>query len=307
MKLQALAVLQYVNASATCTPEPKYDEVLAQRVVLNPLDGNCSVKRPDAICVNNLRSARQVDSDILTDEPDMKIFVAMGLQEFSPETIFEPNRYQSFLVPLRNFFAAETINNINFQSSPSPPLSQLDDIPDDQFCNVDNLPKRCNSTYCTCTHLVEIPLHSVVEIGIVDAFQVPRPVQHPFHLHGYSYQVVTIDQPLGPFRGSNGITLDYVKQLDKNNQIKRNFDSPPGKDTISVPNNGFVLIRFRASNPGYWLFHCHIIYHQLNGMEMIFKVGEESDLPPKPKNFPKCGNYMPSIRNEHCSSKRRRK
>ncbi|XP_076303578.1 uncharacterized protein LOC143221863 [Lasioglossum baleicum] len=306
-KLQALAVLQYVNASATLsTPEPKYDEVLPQRVVLNPLDGNCSETRPNAICVSNLRSARKVEPDILTDEPDMKIFVSIGTQDMSPETIFEPNRYQSFLVPRADLFVAETLNNINFQPAPSPPLSQLDDIPDDQFCNPDNLPKHCNSSYCSCTHVVEIPLHSVVEIGIVDTFLVPR-LQHPFHLHGYSYQVVTMDQPLGPFRGSNAMTVDYVKQLDKNNQIKRNYDSPPGKDTISIPNNGFVLIRFRASNPGFWLFHCHIIYHQLNGMEMIFKVGEESDLPPKPKNFPRCGNYMPKIRNEQCSNKRKRK
>ncbi|XP_076641101.1 uncharacterized protein LOC143352472 [Halictus rubicundus] len=307
IKLQALAVLQYVNASATLsTPEPKYDEVLPQNVVLNPLDGNCSGTRPDAICISNLRNARQVESDILTDEPDTKIFVSIGLQNLNPVTLFEPNRYQSFLVPLSGSFVAETINNINYETPPSPPLSQLDDLPVDQFCNSDNLPKHCNSTYCSCTHVIEIPLHSVVEIAIVDTFQVPG-LHHPFHLHGYAYNVVAMDQPLGPFNGSNGITADYVKQLDNKNQIERNFDSPPGKDTIGVPNNGFVLIRFHASNPGFWLFHCHITYHQLNGMEMIYRVGDESDLPPKPKNFPRCGNYMPRIRNEQCSSKRKRK
>jgi hypothetical protein len=29
------------------------------------------------------------------------------------------------------------------------------------------------------------------------------------------------------------------------------------KDTISLPSNGYAVIRFKASNPGFWLLHCH--------------------------------------------------
>lgn len=45
--------------------------------------------------------------------------------------------------------------------------------------------------------------------------------------------------------------------------------------------------------PGYWLFHCHIEYHVELGMAIVFKVGEDSDYPSPPPNFPRCNNYTP--------------
>lgn len=77
------------------------------------------------------------------------------------------------------------------------------------------------------------------------------PLLHPIHLHGYAFNVLTMGQPLGSILNGTGvITVDYVKQLDKEGKLERNFDSPAGKDTIPVPNNGFALFRFRANNPG---------------------------------------------------------
>jgi len=46
---------------------------------------------------------------------------------------------------------------------------------------------------------------------------------------------------------------------------------------------------------GYWLFHCHFIYHQMIGMDILLQVGNQEDIPPVPKNFPKCGQYLPMI------------
>lgn len=31
----------------------------------------------------------------------------------------------------------------------------------------------------------------------------------------------------------------------------------PLKDTISIPSAGYTIVRFKATNPGFWLFHCH--------------------------------------------------
>lgn len=67
-----------------------------------------------------------------------------------------------------------------------------------------------------------------------------------------------LGQPLGPTTSSNTtnkMTLEYFKELEKKNQIERNFVSPQGKDDIPIPNNGYAIIRFRANNPGnreYW-------------------------------------------------------
>lgn len=47
---------------------------------------------------------------------------------------------------------------------------------------------------------------------------------------------------------NSSITIvDYLKQLDKEETIKKNLDAP-GKDTIVVPDNGCVIIRFSTNN-----------------------------------------------------------
>lgn len=59
------------------------------------------------------------------------------------------------------------VDEISFVFPPSPPLSQVDDIPPEQFCNGDNRPADCGSN-CMCTHKVDIPLNAVVEVVLVD-------------------------------------------------------------------------------------------------------------------------------------------
>ena len=34
--------------------------------------------------------------------------------------------------------------------------------------------------------------------------------------------------------------MDYVKELDNNGKLERNFDRPPIKDTVTVPVGGFL-------------------------------------------------------------------
>jgi len=46
-------------------------------------------------------------------------------------------------------------------------LSQIDDIPPEMFCNGDNKPSNCGRN-CMCSHKVDIPLHAVVEVVLVD-------------------------------------------------------------------------------------------------------------------------------------------
>lgn len=82
--------------------------------------------------------------------------------------------------------------------------------------------------------------------------------------------------------------------MDKNDGLKRNFHTPPIKDTVTVPDGGYTIIRFRAYNPGYWFFHCHLEFHAEIGMGLIFKIGNNDEMPPIPKKFPTCNDYMPT-------------
>ncbi|MEE3502938.1 multicopper oxidase family protein [Acidiphilium acidophilum] len=69
---------------------------------------------------------------------------------------------------------------------------------------------------------------------------------HPMHLHGYSFSVLA----------RNG-----VKER-----------SPHLRDTVIVRPKEIVDIAFVADNPGNWMFHCHVIEHQANGLMTVINV-----------------------------------
>ena len=118
-------------------------------------------------------------------------------------------------------------------------------------------------------------------------------LSHPFHLHGYAFNIIGMGR--SPDQTIQKITLKHALDLDRRGLLSRQFNAPPLKDTIAVPNNGYVVFRFRANNPGYWFFHCHFDFHQPIGMSLLLHVGTQEDLPPVPDNFPRCGNHLPPI------------
>lgn len=70
--------------------------------------------------------------------------------------------------------------------------------------------------------------------------------EHPMHLHGHAFRV-----------------------------LRRN-DEPNLRgewlDTVLIPPQQSVEIGFVADNPGDWMFHCHILEHQMSGMSGIVRV-----------------------------------
>lgn len=67
---------------------------------------------------------------------------------------------------------------------------------------------------------------------------------HPMHLHGHRFQVVEI----GGVRFSGAL-----------------------RDTVRVPPAQRVVVEFDADNPGWWAFHCHMLYHMAAGMFATFR------------------------------------
>ncbi|KAL0074534.1 multicopper oxidase [Phycomyces blakesleeanus] len=78
---------------------------------------------------------------------------------------------------------------------------------------------------------------------------------HPFHLHGHVFQIVA--RGPGIYDGTNENITWYL-------------DNPNRRDTVAVPAESFTIIRFRADNPGIWIFHCHIEWHLETGLAAIF-------------------------------------
>lgn len=88
---------------------------------------------------------------------------------------------------------------------------------------------------------------------------------HPFHLHGHTFQVVA---------RSEGTDDDDNPQIyDPKGQ---NFpQNPLVRDTVMVNANGYVVLRFRANNPGVWFFHCHVDWHLEQGLAIVFVEAPE--------------------------------
>ena len=129
---------------------------------------------------------------------------------------------------------------------PSTPAMMLKGLLETSFCNETSLAAQgvnCKETFCECTHVLQVPLNSVVEMVLIDE-GVTYDANHMFHLHGNYFHVVGMD------RLSKNVTLQEVKELDKLGRLKRRFSGSIQKDTVTVPDGGYTIIRFHASNPG---------------------------------------------------------
>lgn len=88
-----------------------------------------------------------------------------------------------------------------------------------------------------------MPLNAVVELVLIDKGYA-YDANHPFHLHGYNFRVVAMEKV-----GKN-VSEEEVRRLDDAGRIKRNLLNPPKKDTVTIPDGGFTIVRFHATNPG---------------------------------------------------------
>jgi FtsP/CotA-like multicopper oxidase with cupredoxin domain len=88
-----------------------------------------------------------------------------------------------------------------------------------------------------------------VRIGDLQIWDVVNrtPVHHPFHLHGYFFQVLDVNGSPPPF-------LSW-------------------EDTLNVPAFGQARIAWMPEGrPGGWMYHCHILEHHAAGMMAHFEV-----------------------------------
>ncbi|KAI8320857.1 hypothetical protein GQ54DRAFT_334452 [Martensiomyces pterosporus] len=131
------------------------------------------------------------------------------------------------------------INNISFALPPSPPIFS---ILSNRDLEMDSLLKEKEANPKVLNHM------DVVELRV----QNRDIVHHPMHLHGHFFQIVE--------RGTIGVPQSAV----------RSTHAPMRRDTTIVPPNEYAILRFRADNPGVWLFHCHIDKHMSLGLSMMF-------------------------------------
>jgi FtsP/CotA-like multicopper oxidase with cupredoxin domain len=86
-----------------------------------------------------------------------------------------------------------------------------------------------------------------VKIRIENDPHSDHPMQHPFHIHGERFLVLSRD----------GVPSDNLVW----------------KDTTLLRTGETVEILLEANNPGIWMAHCHIAEHLESGMMLSFRVG----------------------------------
>lgn len=87
-----------------------------------------------------------------------------------------------------------------------------------------------------------------VKVRIINDEDSAHPMQHPIHFHGQRFLVLS----------DNGVANTNLVW----------------KDTVLVPIGHTVELLFDITNPGEWMFHCHIAEHLSNGMMGMFMVSE---------------------------------
>jgi FtsP/CotA-like multicopper oxidase with cupredoxin domain len=88
-----------------------------------------------------------------------------------------------------------------------------------------------------------------VHVGDLQVWDVVNQTKmdHPFHLHGFFFQVLQVNGTPPPYRS--------------------------WEDTINVPAKGRVRIAWLPDDrPGSWMYHCHILEHHAAGMMAHFEV-----------------------------------
>ncbi|HEX6644779.1 MAG TPA: multicopper oxidase family protein [Gemmatimonadales bacterium] len=87
------------------------------------------------------------------------------------------------------------------------------------------------------------------KLGATEIWQVENLVgmDHPFHLHGFQFQVIDRNGVPEPFRS--------------------------WKDVVNVPEHETVRFIVRYDDyPGKWMFHCHILDHEDHGMMGVLEI-----------------------------------
>ena len=144
---------------------------------------------------------------------------------------------------------------------------------------------------CRCIHVVPIANNETYNLSsepqsiamVLSGFGAK--FAHPIHLHGHSFHVVYVGY--GKYNSTGQLT-GHTDDIDCGKpcvnpmwkqgipQEVRNrtsngiiLSSVIRKDTVIIPSYGYVVIAFQANNPGYWIMHCHIEEHLLDGMAII--------------------------------------
>ncbi|KAJ5138163.1 hypothetical protein N7526_004396 [Penicillium atrosanguineum] len=105
---------------------------------------------------------------------------------------------------------------------------------------------------------------------------------HPFHLHGHHFYVLTVYKGAIGWGSYNPFSDSFPPGSDPDaypDTDGLNLSLAMLRDNVYIPSRAYAILRFRADNPGAWLFHCHVLWHLSSGMAMLVDVGNYTGFP----------------------------
>ncbi len=276
------AVWAYAGVFSNADPESTRKRCSAQDqcTILNcPFAGYAENDNKQCVPLSDLQSAV---NQILLDQE-------YGLQDDAQDVL---ELFYNFAMPI-----GSSINARKYEEARAP-FSQAG-ISD----YVTSCPEKCDDTGCTCTHVEPLPYNRTVQLVL--SSYTPGEIymaHHSAHLHGHNFALLasgypTYNQTTGFWTEPNNDIICTGSNLYRcarrqwnGGRPSLNTVLPPVKDTVLIPARGYVVVRFRTTNPGYWFFHCHQELHVMEGMAMTFNEAPERQLPP-PSNFPTCRDF----------------
>lgn len=178
-------------------------------------------------------------------------------------------------------------------------------------CGQHDLDKRDDATCARvgpqeqleCTHVKTIakgsncdldnaPTVVMVFSSLSNETEAGKAASHPVHLHGHSFYILHIGYGMDNMTNSEDIKCEWKNRICKPSWNEENgqpstvleairsrmVKSHIRKDTVIVPARGYVVVAFRANNPGYWFLHCHIEGHLTAGMAVIIEECPDKQL-----------------------------
>lgn len=187
--------------------------------------------------------ALDVDDIALKEIPDQKFYLAFDFYGKDNPRYHKENVY-GFKQVKQGELRVNTpqINHISMKLPPLALLPMREYLKPEMFCNESTV-EDCANKFCECSHVLSVPLNSVVELVLIDE-GVTYDANHPLHLHGHYFRVVAMD------RIGKSTSVEEIKEMDRQGLIKRKLHNAAYKDTVTVPDGGYTVVRFHANNPG---------------------------------------------------------
>ncbi|GAQ80786.1 Putative L-ascorbate oxidase [Klebsormidium nitens] len=255
----APAGLPTTNASALAAQQPAWDNqnfTLAQQNLYTSLGGS---NLTDPVAQNPTRQIVLVNSQNRVD--GRKRNVLNGVAYVDPMT---PITHTLFF----NMTGGYTTGLISDQ----PPLT---------YNYIKTIGSPDNYTLATGQSVFEVNEGDVIDVVLQNGVTLVNASDpHPWHLHGMDFWV------LGSAAGENF----------NGSTAKLNTVNPVYRSTVGLIAYGWTYIRFVASNPGPWFFHCHLISHMHMGMNTVINIKPASGVyPAPPPGSQMCGMVTPLV------------